>query len=129
MSARYHLVTIGGEERRLRFGRAPLLDAQKVTGRSFGALMAAIVGLDIEAMQALLWAALRTEDPRTSYNAAGEIFDQWLEEGTDLVEIQQALNKAAIASGLLREQKPAGAADEEGEEEPAPKASKSGRKK
>lgn len=125
---RYHLVTIGGEERRLRFGRAPLLDAQKVTGRTVGQLFSGLVAFDIEAMQALLWAALRTEDPRTSYNAAGEIFDAWLDEGADLADILSALNKAAQASGLFR---PVSDGDESDEDEdaPAPKASRSGRKK
>lgn len=126
MSERYHLVMIAGEEYRLRYGRAPLLDAQKITGRTVGQLFAGLISLDIEAMQALLWAALRTDDPRTSYNRAGEIFDAWLDDGADLVMVQEALNKAAIASGLLRSSKQDDHA--EGEDGEAPKASRRGRK-
>jgi len=125
MSRRYHLVTIGGEEYRLRYGRAPLIDAQTKAGKTVGQIFGALVILDLEAMQVLLWAALRTENPTTSYNQAGEILDQWMEE-THLVEIQEALNEAAVASGLLVRDR---IEEDEEDEESAPKASGSGQTK
>lgn len=122
MTERYHLVTIAGEERRLRYGVAPLLDAQKVTGRSVGQLFAGLISLDLESMAALLWAAVRTETPVVKYAEAAELLQAWIDGGADLVQIQEALQEAALASGVLRARK---------EDEDAPKApsrSRTGRK-
>lgn len=102
------VVTINGEEYRFKFTISAIMDAQKLTDRTFGQLLAALGGFDVAASVALVQAALRHADgPR---NKKGQMYTQqdaealvetWIEEGFDLVDIDAVLMAAAESSGLL----------------------------
>lgn len=82
-------VHLGGRVRKLRLDLGALEDAEEASGYNF--LASGVSGLNAKAVSALVWAALRHEDPGLTREQVRE----WIHLG-NLVEVITAIGKAYV---------------------------------
>ena len=103
MAERYHAVTIGGEEIRLRIRIGDLLHIHKALGgHPLAQIFQQLLLWDAQVILTLLQYSRRHEEPRFSPADAVALLDKWTEEGADMEAVAEHLAATLSASGIIR---------------------------
>lgn len=90
-----------GKERALRFGAAALADAERVNDyRSLPDLLLQRYGFAVAV--SYVWAGLRWENPKLTYDQAATLVDNFLEAGGQLTDLLEPIVEGLIRAKVLK---------------------------
>lgn len=88
--------------RRLRFTANHIADMEDgpLRGLPFTRVLSRGLGFSMAELRALLWTALRPDDPKIRLEEAGDILQGYLERGGSYLELAKAIQEAVKFSGF-----------------------------
>ena len=89
--------------RKLRFDFNAIADLEQKAGVGIGALLSE-EKIGFNTLRLLLWAALKWEDRKLTSEQAGDLMQDFVENGGDLTYISVLITKALEKSGMLGKQ-------------------------
>lgn len=90
-----------GQQRSLRFGAAALAEAeQKMEFRNLPELLLQRFGFAVAV--SYVWAGLRHENPRLTFQQAGDLIDGFIERGGNLEDLVEPIVEALIRARVLK---------------------------
>ena len=89
--------------RKLRFDFNAIADLEQKAGVGIGALLSE-EKVGFNTLRLMIWAGLRWEDKRLTTDQAGEMLQDFVENGGDLTYVSVLLTKALEKSGILGKQ-------------------------
>ena len=98
----FHVLTVGGEEYKLRLTAGAIMSIEKKLGKSLFSALEGIQDNMVETVISILWGALQPLNANFPFEKAVELFDQYIDEGHSMEDLMQEINALFTASGFFK---------------------------
>lgn len=101
----FYILTIGGEEYKLRLTASAIMQIEKKLGQSLFTALENMQDNMIETVTTILWGAMQPLNANFSFEKAADLFDQYIDDGHSIEELMLEIDALFAASGFSKKDK------------------------
>ena len=99
---KFHTLTVGGKEYKLRLTASAIMAIEKKLGKSLFAALENIQENMVETITTIIWAAMQPFNSNFSFEKATSLFDEYIDEGHSFEDLMKEINTLFVASGFFK---------------------------